>query len=219
VRCALNVETGRGGRAPTLRQAGRFPDGSKYDLGPDLAPLTRPSPVPDFSTAKVGSLMQASARDAGDLNHILDIGRQRGLNPYLHDSTLTESKALPTEVTMNFGGAKIPRSLARTAATGACVLFGNSVARAHLDPALLSSIKTGAPHIEDHAGWDYANDWPAVVSVTPHGRTTGELGSFEHSLMVLDVGDDWVGYVRLFGAFQFSVRLALLRQLPVAWAC
>ncbi len=57
--------------------------------------------------------MQASSRDAADLDRILDIGRQRSLHPYVHDSTLTESKALPTEVTMDFGGTKSHAPLQR----------------------------------------------------------------------------------------------------------
>lgn len=32
--------------------------------------------------------------------------------------------------------------------------------------------------------------------------------------MVVDVGNDWVGYIRLFGVFQFSVRLGPCSGLP-----
>jgi hypothetical protein len=69
-------------------------------------------------------------------------------------------------------------------------------------------VRLGEPDISGYAGWDYVNPWPTVTSAVPHRRSPDAKPSrFDHSLMVVDVGDSLVAYVELFGAFRFSVRL------------
>lgn len=215
VRCALMIWTGRDRPPPTLRQFGRFENGSEYDLAPGGVPIPRCAPIPDFTAVKPGDVMAVHARDINDAKRILDIARKRGLRPVLHRSVAVETKAPRGESTINFDGPKTWRAIAKTAATGACVLFGNQSARARINPQLLSAIKTGSPNIGQYSGWDFVNPWPAVTSYRPHASTPGaELSGFEHSLLLVDVGDRWIAYVQLFGAFRLSACLGSRSGLP-----
>jgi hypothetical protein len=208
VRCGLMIWTGRGKPPPTLQRAGRFPGGAEYDLAPGFVPVTRRATIPDLSGIKAGDFVTVHARDVEDVQRILAIARQRGLRPFVRDAKLVQTKAPITEFNIEFDGPKSWRAIAKTAVIGAVVLFGNEVARVHSSPELLASIRVGVPAIEDHAGWDYVNPWPKTTATVAH-RTTprANLSGFEHSLVLTDIGSDWIGYVTLFGAFRFSVRM------------
>src|SRR6185312_15424693 len=66
----------------------------------------------------------------------------------------------------------------------------------------------GVPDISTFGGWDYVNDWPVITKTIPHENTpNAQPSGFEHSLVLADVGDDWVAYVEFFGAFRFSVQV------------
>lgn len=213
IRCGLMIWTGRDKPPPTLQRAGHYPDGGEYDLAPGFVPVTRRAAIPDLSGIKPGDVVTVTARDSDDVRRVMGIVRRRGHHPVLHTAKAVQTKAPLTEFNIEFESQKTCRAVAKTAATGAVVLFGNEIARAHLDPSLLISIRDGSPNIENYAGWDNVNPWPtaAVTNATPADpRPSG----FEHSLAVMDVGSGWIAYVTLFGAFKFSVRLGGRSGLP-----
>ncbi len=124
-------------------------------------------------------------------------------------------KAPMTELSLNFDGPKMWRSGAKTAVVGACMIFGNEGARRYIDPGLLLAIKLGKPPIQDFAGWDFSNPWPSTTGFVPHQNSPrAAVSGYEHSLILSDVGLDWVAYVTLFGAFRMSVWLGPRSGLP-----
>jgi hypothetical protein len=208
IRCALLIWTGRNQPPPTLRRAGRIPDGPEYDLGPGLVPLSRPAAVPDFSSVAPDGVVTVSASNLEDARRIFEIAEKRGLKPILRGSQAVTRRVPETTLNLSFEGPRIWRAVAKTAVTGSCVLFGNAATRATVNPTLLSAIRDGVPEISTFGGWDYTNPWPVITKMLPHKNTpTAQASGFEHSLVLADVGDDWVAYVEFFGAFRFSVRV------------
>ncbi|WP_235880449.1 hypothetical protein [Polyangium aurulentum] len=162
-----------------------------------------------------GAPQQLVARDVADAKRILNIAAKRGVDPKILSAQRVATKVPPIEFRLEFNGNKLWRAVAKSAVVGCCVLYGNEVTRVHADSALLDAIKNGTPDIANFAGWDFVNPWPATLAQKPHEKTPDAVPSgFEHSLLVTDVGADWVAFVELFGAFRFSVRLGGRTNLP-----
>jgi hypothetical protein len=172
-----------------------------------MVPISRAALVPDFGSIKGGSVT-VSARDEKDAKRILDIAKRRGLSPTLQKAESVITKVPWTTLSFAFDGTKVWRAIAKTALLGSCVLYGNEAIRTCSDVELRRSVKVGDPEISNYAGWDYVNAWPTVVTARPHRRTPSAIpSSFDHSLMVANVGNDCIAYVELFGAFRFSLRM------------
>ncbi len=214
VRCALNIWTGRNQPPPTIERAGTMDDGTEYDLGPGLVPFLRPAKIPKVIPLGPNQFVANSRDDAG---RILDILGKRGLRAAQLEPKAVSEKVPGTHLQMKLELRKICRSLAKTALTAACVVYGNASVRRAADKSLLVSIRQGTPDINDFAGIDYTGEWPSEVRWTSSNEDSDVSPSgFEHSVMFADVGPDWVAYVSIFGDFRFSVRLGDSSGLPPA---
>jgi len=214
VRCALLIRSGRDQPPPTIVKAGRLQSGAEYDLAPGLVPITRRGLVPDFRTIQ-GNSVNLVARDFGDAKRMIEIAEKRGVSPHVRKVERVETKAPRTEIASNLDLTKMWRAVAKTALVGSCVLYGNETVHSFADSRLRQAVKTGKPEISEYAGCDYVNIWPSVLSAAAHRHTpSATRSSFDHSLLVADVGEDSVAYVELFGAFRFSLRLGRKTGLP-----
>ena len=163
----------------------------------------------------MGSQHQLVARNIDDAKRMLKIIEKRGLSAAVGNVTHVQQKVPPVHRPMSFDGPKVWRSVAKAAAVGVVVLFGNEKARALVDAGLRAAIRYGTPDVADFAGWDFINAWPTIVSVDPHPKTpTATCSGFEHSVIMADVNGYSVGYIALFGKFRFSARLGRATNLP-----
>ncbi|WP_241696155.1 hypothetical protein [Solimonas terrae] len=187
-------------------------DGSEFDLAPGFVPILRPGKVPKNITTGPTTLV---ARDADDAKRLIGILNKRGLKAEQLTARAVSEKAPETRLRVMFDGPKITRTLAKTALTAACVLYGNAMVRRKADWCLCLAVKSGTPDINDYAGWDYSQGWPTNICWVPAEQCIDKsMSGFEHAVMFSDVGDDWVAYVSLFGDFRFSVRLGKKSGLP-----
>lgn len=213
VRNGLKIWTGRKAPPPTLLKAGAMPDGAEYDLAPGFVVAMRPGRLP--STITPGTEHVLVARDEADAKRLLEILGKRGTTVELGKATRVRQKAPETKVSFAFDGPKVWRTVAKTAVVGFVVLYGNEQARRHISSGLRAAIRYGAPSIENFAGWDFSNEWPAVQDLAAHARTPDARPSgYEHSLVVADVAGHCVAYVTLFGGWRFSVLLGPATGLP-----
>ncbi len=164
---------------------------------------------------KPGSEFSAAARDLEDVKRITEILRKRGLNPKIGKAERVTSKAPGLNFNLSFGSREGFRSAGKSAVTGACVLYGNEMARSMLNPEVNQAIHDGDPDISRFVGWNYVDEWPRPATATPHSKTPyAQRSGFEHSLISGDVGDTWVAYVEFFGGIRFSVNLGRRSGLP-----
>ncbi|EOT8254548.1 HNH endonuclease, partial [Escherichia coli] len=80
IRNALNVWSGRGNPPPTIKEAGQFDDGIKYDLAPNLTPIVSKSRIPSKDETDSNTAFDFVAQDVDDANRIVGILKKRGLN-------------------------------------------------------------------------------------------------------------------------------------------
>jgi hypothetical protein len=204
IRNALKIWTGRGKPPPMIYRAGTMDDGVEFDLAPGFVPLVRAAQIPD-QLVQGQVIVASNIKDAKRLKSIFEKRKW----PISTDQAVLVTKKVPNvHLRTSFDGNKVWRCVAKTAVVGCVVLYGNDQAKAVISPELLMSIRHGAPHIAQFAGWDYINNWPQVTSLTPHKKTPNAIQSgFEHSLVITDVQDRLVAYVELFGGWRFSVNL------------
>ncbi|WP_437478101.1 HNH endonuclease [Sorangium sp. So ce1014] len=212
-RCGLLIWTGRGGPPPTIRGAGILENGPKYDLAPGFVPVVRAAQIPPTGT--VTGPTTIPVKDEEDAKRVIDILRSRGEPVKVVGAQRVQQKAPWTNLNMSISGPVAFRSVAKTALTAACVLYGNSVVRERADATLRMATRWGTPNIGSFAGWDYVNEWPRNVTLLGHraGVATAVSG-FEHSVLICDVGNDWVAYIEFFGHFRLSVWLGSASGLP-----
>jgi hypothetical protein len=207
VRCGLMIWTGRNKPPPTLRHAGRLPQGPEYDLAPGFVPITRRAEMPDTSSIPSGTTVTISAANMEDARRILEIVKKRGFK-LLEAPRRVLVKPGWTNTNLSFDGPRIWRAVGKTALVGCCVLFGNEATRNSVSGELVAAVRDGKPDIADFVGWDYTNPWPKVLDIAKHPKTPlATTSGFEHALVVADVGEHRVAYLELFGAFRFSIRM------------
>ncbi len=206
IRNALKIWSGRNAPPPTIPRAGKMENGTEFDLAPGYVPKTRTGPFP--ANIEAGSQHQLIVPDMSEARRIINVFERRG-SPVSIDSVFSVERKVPSiNQRIVFDGPKLWRSVAKMAAIGFVVMFGNENARKFVGADLRTSIKCGRPDIAEFAGWDFVNPWPTVVSVQPHDKTPDATSSgFEHSLIVTDVNGYSVGYISLFRKFRFSIRL------------
>lgn len=213
VRNGLRIWTGRKAPPPTLFKAGTMPDGSEYDLAPGFVVAMQRGRLPSDITP--GSEHVVVARDDADAKRLLEILEKRGTSVEQGKAMRVQQKAPETRISFSFDGPKVWRTVAKTAVVGFVVLYGNEQARRCISRELRAAIRYGASSIENFAGWDFSNEWPAVHDLTAHPKTPDARPSgFEHSLVIADVDGKSVAYVTLFGGWRFSVLLGPATNLP-----
>ena len=213
IRCGLAIWSGRNKPPPTIQRAGAFQDGVEFDFAPGFIPVPRASSIPQ--KLETGVEQQFLARDITEARKFIQILKKRGLNVKIRNAKRVQRKAPEVCIEVNPGGSVGLRSAAKAAVTGACVFYGNEKARTKIDSSVLQAIYKNDPDISTLAGWDYTNEWPIPTSISAHSTTPdAQPSGFEHSLVIGDVADDWVAYVKFFGDFCFSVRLGSRSGLP-----
>lgn len=208
IRNALNIWSGRGNPPPTIKEAGEFHDGVKYDLAPNLTPIVSKSRIPSKDETDSKTAFNFVAQDIDDANRILEILKKRGLNIGDIKAKYVTTKAPVIRASLNFEGNKIFRAIAKIAVVSYVVLYGNSRARTDIYRSLRHSIRSGEPDITKYCGWDYANDFPTITSSRPHEKTPDAIQcGFEHTIFITNVNHQLVAYIKLFGVFNFSIIL------------
>jgi hypothetical protein len=216
LRCALKIWSGRDGPPPTIQRAGQIPNGPDFDLAPGLVAVSRAARIPDLSSVQGNTAVQISARDLADAGRVLDILRKQGFQIHVQAIHSVHTKPPQVKLSMHFDGPKTWRAAAKCAAIGMCILYGNATARRIIHSDLLEAILSGNPSISEFAGWDYTNPWPTIIEVSPHPKTpNAKPSSFDHSLIVAEVGEDCIGYLEFFGGYRFSIRLGAKTGLPL----
>ena len=211
IRCGLAIWSGRNKPPPTIQRAVTLPDGREFDLAPGLILALRAPSIP--KNLETGVEQRFQAKDVTDVRRIIQIVNNRGLNIKSMNAKRVQEKAPEVCIKINLGGSAGFRSAAKAAVTGACVFYGNEQARTKIDSSVLQAIYKNDPDISTLAGWDYTNEWPIQTS-THSNIPDAQPSGFEHSLVIGDVADDWVAYVKFFGGFCFSVRLGSRSGLP-----
>lgn len=213
IRNGLRIWSGRDAPPPTLPRAGNLESGAEFDLAPGYLPIVRPGRLP--KNLRTSSEHQLNARNEADAKRMLGILSKRGMSTTVKNAVRVEQKVPPVERSLSFDGPKVWRSVAKTAAVGFVVMFGNEKARQFVSDDLRAAIRHGTPNIAEFAGWDFANEWPTFAIPEPHPKTPdAKLSGFEHSAVIADVGEYSVAYVILFGQWRFSVRLGRATKLP-----
>ena len=213
IRCGLAIWSGRNKPPPTIQRAGAFQDGVEFDFAPGFIPALRAPSIP--KNLETGVEQQFWARDITEARKVIQISNKRGFNLEIKNVKRVQRKAPETYIEVNLGGSAGLRSAAKAAVTGACVFYGNEQARTKIDSSVLQAIYKNDPDISTLAGWDFTNEWPTPTSISAHPKTPdAQLSGFEHSLVIGDVADDWVAYVKFFGGFCFSVHLGSRSGLP-----
>ena len=208
IRNALNVWSGRGNPPPTIKEAGQFDDGIKYDLAPNLTPSVSKSRIPSKDETDSNTVFDFVAQDVGDANRIVGILKKRGLNIGDINAKYVTTKAPVIRASIKFEGNKIFRAIAKIAVVSYVVLYGNSRARTDIYQSLRGSIRSGEPDITKYCGWDYTNDFPVITNLHPHEKTPDAIQcGFEHTVFITNVNHQLVAYIKLFGAFNFSIIL------------
>lgn len=211
-RCALSIWTGRRQPPPTIIKAGKMPDGTDYDLGPGMVPLIRPAKIPKVTAA---GPLQIVAKNMSEAAHTVNILRKQGNVIEAHQAHRITQQAPPSKLSILFEGKKLARSLSKTALAAACIVYGNINVRKKSYWDLARAARDGVPDIRSYAGWDYWNDWPANLKLTRHKNCAdGSTSSFEHTVLLCDVGEHWVAYLQVFGDFRFSVQLGKASGFP-----
>ncbi|ATF54674.1 hypothetical protein H9I30_13165 [Morganella morganii] len=208
IRNALNIWSGRGKPPPTIKEAGQFDDGIKYDLAPNLTPIVSKSKIPSKEETDNKTVFNLVAQDVNDANRIVDILKKRGLNIGNVNAKCVTTKAPIIRASIKFEGNKIFRAIAKIAVVSYVVLYGNSRARTDIYLTLRESIRNGVPNITKYCGWDYTNDFPTIENLHPHEKTPDAIQcGFEHAIFITNVNHQLVAYIKLFGEFNFSVIL------------
>ena len=213
IRNVLKIWSRRNAPPPTLPRAGNLESGAEFDLAPGYIPIVRPGRLP--KNLGTSSEHHFNASNEADAKRMLGILSKRGMSTTVKNATHVEQKVPLVARSLSFDGPKVWRSVAKTAAVGFVVMFGNEKARQFVSDDLRAAIRRGTPDIAEFAGWDFANEWPTFAVVKPHPKTPeAKLSGFEHSAVIADVGEYSVAYVILFGQWRFSVRLGPATKLP-----
>ncbi|WP_156293338.1 HNH endonuclease [Serratia oryzae] len=208
IRNALNVWSGRGNPPPTIKDAGQFDDGVKYDLAPNLTPIVSKSRIPSKEDTNNQANLDFIAQDISDAQRILGILEKRGIKLESINAKYITTKAPIIRAELKFNGNKIFRAIAKIAVVSYIVLYGNLRAISDIYLNLRKSIISGSPDIANYCGWDYINDFPTVLDVQPHEKSPDAVQSgFDHRIFITNVNHHLVAYINLFGGFNFSVLL------------
>jgi hypothetical protein len=208
LRNALIIWTGRDKPPPTIEKAGLLENGIPYDLAPGLVPIIRRGKLPAKGELTPGQQLVIPASDMEDASRIIEILKGRGDAVVVGSIQKVSQKVPGSNLRMTFDGNSAWRSIAKTALTGACVMYGNATARSFTSQDLRRSARWGMPAISEFVCWDYTNSWPQILSTKPHKNTPeAQQSGFEHTLLIADVEDSCVAYISLFGHFRFSVWL------------
>ncbi|WP_338570619.1 HNH endonuclease [Erwinia billingiae] len=208
IRNALNIWSGRGKPPPTLKDAGEFDDGVKFDLAPNLTPIVSKSRMPPKEETDNQSVLDFVAQDRDDARRILEILRKRGLKLESVNAKYITTKPPKIKASFMFDGNKIYRAISKIAVVSYVVLYGNSRTLSDVYPNLRKSILSGIPDIKNYCGWDYTNEYPVILGTSPHENSPDAVQSgFEHRIFITNVNQHLVAYINLFGHFNFSVLL------------
>lgn len=215
IRNALKIHTGRDKPPPTIKNAGIMADGQPYDLAPGFVPVLPKAKIPSKESVKSGDSIGLVLHDISDANRVLDIFSKRGYSSNITHAARVQHQAPLTGFTINIPFSDAHRVMAKTAIVGTSLLYGNVIARQNFNSRLLDAVKRGKRETDSFSRIDFSNDWPSIIEVKPHPRTLNSTWSgFEHSIIVTDVGRNWIAYLTLFGHLRFSVRLGKRSGLP-----
>jgi len=202
----LSIWSGRGSPPPTIRHAGKFTDGTEFDLLPSGVPVLRPARVPDDAATQ--QTLQIQARDIGDAQRVAEILRARGTSHAVTSARRVSQRVPEFSVNLQFADQPCSKAAAKVALAGACLMYGNSTARTLIDVDLRGAVRFGSPGIEKFGGFDCTSPWPDEPELVAH-RTTPDASpsGLEHTLLVGDVGGTAVAYVSFFSGVRFSFEL------------
>jgi hypothetical protein len=156
-----------------------------------------------------------TAKDMVDARRVLALFEKRGQKVIDLKVRRVQQETPVVQLSMKFDGPSLFRSVAKTALTASCVLYGNDAVRRHSDIRLRTATRFGTPDICEFAGWDFVNEWPMQVTYSAlRSRAATSTSGFVHHVLVSDVGADWIASVQLFGYFRYSVWLGPATGLP-----
>ena len=210
VRNALNIRSGRGEPPPTIRNAceDQTHPGVFFDLAPGLTPIPQPARIPSKADTTHGSAHSIVAIDMADVARVQDIFRKRKLDMQIESATSVRQQLPGFHYRIGMRIEEGFRSIAKLAVASACVLFDNATAGRCIKLDVRRAAREFETSIRPFVAFGYDLDWPGLNNKRPHARTPSAVPSdFDHSVVLIDVGDHWVGYVELFGAYRFVVAL------------
>ena len=106
-------------------------------MAPGFTPVIRPRRLPrDLATKPEHQLV---ARDEDDVKRMLAIVSKRGFSTKIQEASRVQQKAPEVKLSFKFDGPKVWRSVAKTAVAGFVVMYGNGMARRHIDGELRAS--------------------------------------------------------------------------------
>lgn len=206
IRNALNILSGRDEPPPTIRNAYRHESGHYFDLAPSLTPVPQRARVPPKDFTASGSSFEFSFPDMKDIVRVLDIFGKRKLDVQIasakHVSQQLPGFYLPISMRVDEGF----RSIAKLAVAAVCVLYSNEIARTYVQGELRRVALDLKASIRDFVAFGYDLEWVKVSNKRRHtSNLKGTASDFDHSVTLLDVGNQWIAYIELFGGYRFIV--------------